>query len=209
MELVFLHQLRAYDLPQTLPSFLYFLSSIAYSKLVYSDKNCGNVMTDFAINIENFHDNVTHGFPHHNHNHLMILWLQLQQHVKQTQQFIIPESVVIEGSRLDGSGAFGGSRGLKPVPPGKGIFPLDHMHLCDLGQFLVSISQCTICNLSCLWDVVVLFRPDSGHHVKINSPSPLNIDIYGKRSFIIALPSGSMTHSTWFDRIRLIMQVKI
>uniref|UniRef100_A0A7N2R4G7 CHCH domain-containing protein n=1 Tax=Quercus lobata TaxID=97700 RepID=A0A7N2R4G7_QUELO len=29
-------------------------------------------------------------------------------------------------------GAFGGNRGLRPVPPEKGIFPLDHMHLCDL-----------------------------------------------------------------------------
>ncbi|KAK6912028.1 hypothetical protein RJ641_024121, partial [Dillenia turbinata] len=29
-------------------------------------------------------------------------------------------------------GAFGGNRGLRPVPPEKGIFPLDHMRLCDL-----------------------------------------------------------------------------
>ncbi|XP_019454802.1 PREDICTED: cytochrome c oxidase assembly protein COX19-like isoform X1 [Lupinus angustifolius] len=29
-------------------------------------------------------------------------------------------------------GAFGGNRGLRPMPPEKGIFPLDHMHLCDL-----------------------------------------------------------------------------
>ncbi|KOM27381.1 hypothetical protein LR48_Vigan406s019100 [Vigna angularis] len=29
-------------------------------------------------------------------------------------------------------GAFGGNRGLRPVPPEKGIFPLDHLHLCDL-----------------------------------------------------------------------------
>ncbi|XP_010314292.1 uncharacterized protein [Solanum lycopersicum] len=29
-------------------------------------------------------------------------------------------------------GAFGGNRGLRPVPPEKGVFPLDHMHLCDL-----------------------------------------------------------------------------
>lgn len=29
-------------------------------------------------------------------------------------------------------GAFGGNRGLSPVPLGKGIIPLDHMHLCDL-----------------------------------------------------------------------------
>ncbi|XLQ99872.1 hypothetical protein S83_066071, partial [Arachis hypogaea] len=27
---------------------------------------------------------------------------------------------------------FGGNRGLRPVPPEKSIFPLDHMHLCDL-----------------------------------------------------------------------------
>ncbi|CAL5336963.1 unnamed protein product [Camellia sinensis] len=29
-------------------------------------------------------------------------------------------------------GAFGGNRGVRPVPPEKGVFPLDHMHLCDL-----------------------------------------------------------------------------
>ncbi|XP_024545746.1 cytochrome c oxidase assembly protein COX19 isoform X2 [Selaginella moellendorffii] len=27
-------------------------------------------------------------------------------------------------------GAFGGSRGVKPVPPEKGVFPLDHFHEC-------------------------------------------------------------------------------
>lgn len=29
-------------------------------------------------------------------------------------------------------GAFGGNRGVKPVPPEKGVFPLDHLHECDL-----------------------------------------------------------------------------
>ncbi|OVA08572.1 CHCH [Macleaya cordata] len=29
-------------------------------------------------------------------------------------------------------GAFGGNRGARPVPPEKGVFPLDHMHECDL-----------------------------------------------------------------------------
>ena len=29
-------------------------------------------------------------------------------------------------------GAFGGNRGMRPVPPEKGVFPLDHMHLCDI-----------------------------------------------------------------------------
>ncbi|XP_075664561.1 uncharacterized protein LOC142634160 [Castanea sativa] len=33
---------------------------------------------------------------------------------------------------MSAGGAFGGNRGLRPVPPEKGIFPLDHMHLCDL-----------------------------------------------------------------------------
>ncbi|KAL4286705.1 hypothetical protein AHAS_Ahas19G0112900 [Arachis hypogaea] len=33
---------------------------------------------------------------------------------------------------MSAGGAFGGNRGLCPVPPEKGIFPLDHMHLCDL-----------------------------------------------------------------------------
>ncbi|XP_018442215.1 uncharacterized protein LOC108814198 [Raphanus sativus] len=28
-------------------------------------------------------------------------------------------------------GAFGGNRGLRPFPPEKGIFPLDHLHECD------------------------------------------------------------------------------
>ncbi|WOK91484.1 hypothetical protein Cni_G00175 [Canna indica] len=27
---------------------------------------------------------------------------------------------------------FGGTRGARPVPPEKGIFPLDHLHECDL-----------------------------------------------------------------------------
>ncbi|KAJ7532501.1 hypothetical protein O6H91_13G006600 [Diphasiastrum complanatum] len=27
-------------------------------------------------------------------------------------------------------GAFGGNRGLQPVPPEKGVFPLDHLHEC-------------------------------------------------------------------------------
>ncbi|KAG8072719.1 hypothetical protein GUJ93_ZPchr0006g43917 [Zizania palustris] len=29
-------------------------------------------------------------------------------------------------------GAFGGNRGVRPVPPEKGVFPLDHFHECDL-----------------------------------------------------------------------------
>ncbi|KAJ8420169.1 hypothetical protein Cgig2_027322 [Carnegiea gigantea] len=29
-------------------------------------------------------------------------------------------------------GAFGGTRGARPVPPEKGVFPLDHMHECDM-----------------------------------------------------------------------------
>ncbi|CAA2965625.1 cytochrome c oxidase assembly COX19-like [Olea europaea subsp. europaea] len=32
---------------------------------------------------------------------------------------------------MSAGGAFGGNRGLSPVPPEKGVFPLDHMHLCD------------------------------------------------------------------------------
>ncbi|KAG9141480.1 hypothetical protein Leryth_001926 [Lithospermum erythrorhizon] len=31
-------------------------------------------------------------------------------------------------------GAFGGNRGARPVPPEKGVFPLDHMHLCDMAK---------------------------------------------------------------------------
>ncbi|KAL6006127.1 hypothetical protein ACLOJK_040173 [Asimina triloba] len=31
-------------------------------------------------------------------------------------------------------GAFGGNRGVRPVPPEKGVFPLDHLHECDLIQ---------------------------------------------------------------------------
>ncbi|GAV66221.1 CHCH domain-containing protein [Cephalotus follicularis] len=33
---------------------------------------------------------------------------------------------------MSAGGAFGGNRGVRPVPPEKGIFPLDHMHQCDL-----------------------------------------------------------------------------
>ncbi|KAJ6963556.1 hypothetical protein NC652_002005 [Populus alba x Populus x berolinensis] len=33
---------------------------------------------------------------------------------------------------MSAGGAFGGNRGLRPVPPEKGIFPLDHMHECDM-----------------------------------------------------------------------------
>ncbi|KAK9266097.1 hypothetical protein L1049_003442 [Liquidambar formosana] len=33
---------------------------------------------------------------------------------------------------MSAGGAFGGNRGVRPVPPEKGIFPLDHMHECDL-----------------------------------------------------------------------------
>ncbi|XP_027168657.1 cytochrome c oxidase assembly protein COX19-like [Coffea eugenioides] len=32
---------------------------------------------------------------------------------------------------MSAGGAFGGNRGVRPVPPEKGVFPLDHMHLCD------------------------------------------------------------------------------
>ncbi|KAK9923421.1 hypothetical protein M0R45_031840 [Rubus argutus] len=32
---------------------------------------------------------------------------------------------------MSAGGAFGGNRGVSPVPPEKGVFPLDHMHLCD------------------------------------------------------------------------------
>ncbi|RAL38615.1 unnamed protein product [Cuscuta campestris] len=32
---------------------------------------------------------------------------------------------------MSAGGAFGGNRGLRPVPPEKGVFPLDHLHLCD------------------------------------------------------------------------------
>ncbi|XP_010521914.1 PREDICTED: cytochrome c oxidase assembly protein COX19-like isoform X1 [Tarenaya hassleriana] len=38
------------------------------------------------------------------------------------------KKTVIFGSK---SGAFGGNRGLRPVPPEKGIFPLDHLHECE------------------------------------------------------------------------------
>ncbi|XP_031280288.1 cytochrome c oxidase assembly protein COX19-like [Pistacia vera] len=33
---------------------------------------------------------------------------------------------------MSAGGAFGGNRGVRPVPPEKGIFPLDHFHQCDL-----------------------------------------------------------------------------
>ncbi|KAK9159722.1 hypothetical protein Syun_006063 [Stephania yunnanensis] len=33
---------------------------------------------------------------------------------------------------MSAGGAFGGNRGIAPVPPEKGIFPLDRLHQCDL-----------------------------------------------------------------------------
>ncbi|XP_074579662.1 uncharacterized protein LOC141836141 [Curcuma longa] len=33
---------------------------------------------------------------------------------------------------MSAGGSFGGSRGARPVPPEKGVFPLDHLHECDL-----------------------------------------------------------------------------
>ncbi|XP_058004995.1 uncharacterized protein LOC110670697 isoform X2 [Hevea brasiliensis] len=33
---------------------------------------------------------------------------------------------------MSAGGSFGGNRGLRPVPPEKGVFLLDHMHECDL-----------------------------------------------------------------------------
>ncbi|KAF6145723.1 hypothetical protein GIB67_018675 [Kingdonia uniflora] len=35
---------------------------------------------------------------------------------------------------MSAGGAFGGNRGLRPVPPEKGVFPLDHNHECDLAK---------------------------------------------------------------------------
>ncbi|XP_039831725.1 cytochrome c oxidase assembly protein COX19-like [Panicum virgatum] len=33
---------------------------------------------------------------------------------------------------MSAGGAFGGNRGVRPVPPEKGVFHLDHLHECDL-----------------------------------------------------------------------------
>ncbi|KAI4966728.1 hypothetical protein ZWY2020_037030 [Hordeum vulgare] len=33
---------------------------------------------------------------------------------------------------MSAGGAFGGNRGARHVPPEKGVFPLDHLHECDL-----------------------------------------------------------------------------
>ncbi|XP_072967408.1 uncharacterized protein [Typha angustifolia] len=33
---------------------------------------------------------------------------------------------------MSAGGAFGGNRGARPVPPEKGVFPLDHLHECDV-----------------------------------------------------------------------------
>lgn len=40
--------------------------------------------------------------------------------------------MVVRTSCALAGGAFGGNRGLRPVPPEKGVFPLDHLHECDL-----------------------------------------------------------------------------
>ncbi|CAL4894810.1 unnamed protein product [Urochloa decumbens] len=34
--------------------------------------------------------------------------------------------------QMSAGGAFGGNRGVRPIPPEKGVFPLDHLHECDL-----------------------------------------------------------------------------
>ncbi|KAJ4787857.1 Cytochrome c oxidase assembly protein COX19 [Rhynchospora pubera] len=45
---------------------------------------------------------------------------------------ILFASVCIElNLKMSAGGAFGGNRGARPVPPEKGIFPLDHLHECD------------------------------------------------------------------------------
>lgn len=48
--------------------------------------------------------------------------------------FIIQEcnETLFEFSMILIGGSFGGSRGARPVPPEKGVFPLDHLHECDL-----------------------------------------------------------------------------
>ncbi|XP_066361890.1 uncharacterized protein [Miscanthus floridulus] len=33
---------------------------------------------------------------------------------------------------MSAGGAFGGNRGARPIPPEKCVFPLDHLHECDL-----------------------------------------------------------------------------
>ncbi|CAH8297523.1 unnamed protein product [Eruca vesicaria subsp. sativa] len=40
-------------------------------------------------------------------------------------------------------GAFGGNRGLRPIPPEKGIFPLDHLHECDTVHYFNNGSTST------------------------------------------------------------------
>jgi len=39
---------------------------------------------------------------------------------------------VLPFRQMSAGGAFGGNRGVRPVPPEKGVFPLDHLHECDL-----------------------------------------------------------------------------
>ena len=44
-------------------------------------------------------------------------------------------------------GAFGGNRVVSPVPPEKGVFPLDHMDLCDRVRGTnVYIKSCFLCS---------------------------------------------------------------
>ncbi|KAK8937972.1 hypothetical protein KSP40_PGU015346 [Platanthera guangdongensis] len=43
-----------------------------------------------------------------------------------SHQYLVPQTELYFSS-----GAFGGNRGAKPVPPEKGVFPLDHLHECD------------------------------------------------------------------------------
>ena len=54
-------------------------------------------------------------------------------------------------------GAFGGNRGVRPVPPEKGVFPLDHLHECDLVRLKNSISYHCRCILV-IWVVIVTIQ---------------------------------------------------
>lgn len=58
-------------------------------------------------------------------------------------------------------GAFGGNRGPRPVHPEKGVFPLDHMHECDLVSFSKLFNEIVILWKKQLLLVIVDLDSDS------------------------------------------------
>ncbi|QHN75898.1 hypothetical protein HN51_053539 [Arachis hypogaea] len=122
------------------PHPLLFASSCRRLHLLVIVWSASSINQGFSTDYWFFTDVIKHpGMP------LPSLRTELPRSTLNTQQYS-PNSTSLQNSSLSDSdsakpfpflqmsagGAFGGNRGLRPVPPEKGIFPLDHMHLCDL-----------------------------------------------------------------------------